>query len=226
MNRAGGTLGNARWCAVAVLIFALGGPGFAARRGPPAAHELHTKDGRPLAVLLLRVVTEVDGQPAVAFRHASAVDDVSFGISDFSTGMSAKPVAVRFLSDETREDGWVCLMLEPGLRYIATREPISTNAFAYERRWKTCPRWSVEIPKGARLVYGGTLFLPGTGRWMALGRRQMVRFDDSRLEVRDESAGAGAICEKWLPDLLPMFVQLAREHRAGDTMIIETPSGK
>jgi len=217
---------NACWLAAGVMAAFLAGPAAVAKSGPPSARELQNREGRPLSVLLLRVVLEVDGQPGVAFRHASPVDNVSFGLSDFSTGMSAKPVTVRFLSDNTRMDGWAYLVLDLGPHYIAAREPMSTNAFAYDARWKTCPRWSLEIPADARLVYGGTLFLPGKGRAMIFGPRQMVEFDSTRLEVRDESSEAGAICRKWFPDLLPLSVQLAKEHRHGDTMIIETPPEK
>lgn len=214
---------NMRWLIVVLLATALTGSGLAAKKGPPSPQELRTGGERPLSVLLLRIILEVDGQPGAAFPSGSTGDGVTIGLSDFSTGVSAKPVAVRFLSDETRLDGWVYLVLEPGPRYLATREPRSQNAFDYEARWKTCPHWSLEIPANSRLVYGGTLFLPGAGRWMMFGPRAMVEFDSSRLEVRDESAEAEAICRKWFPDLLPMSVQLAEEHRPGDTMIIETP---
>lgn len=214
------------WLVAGVMATCLVGPVVAAKPGPPAARELHTSEGQPLVVLLLRVVTEVDGQPGAAFRHDSPVDDVSFGLSDFTTGMRVKPLKTRFLSDETRMDGWAYLLLEPGPRYIATREPISRNAFAYEARWETCPRWSVDIPADSRLLYGGTLYLPGKGRAMISGPRQMVEFDSSRLEVRDESVAAEAMGRRWFPELLPMTVQIAREHRPGDTIIIETPTEK
>jgi hypothetical protein len=211
---------------VILLLAAFASLGVAAKSGPPARLDLLTVEGRPLTVLLLRIVLVVDGQQTAAFRHGATTDDVTIGISDFTTGMSAKPVAIQFLSEDTRLEGWVYLMLEPGLRYIAVREPISTNVLTYNARWKTCPRWRVEIPSNTKLVYGGTLFLPGKGRWMISGPRQMVRFDRSRIEVRDQSNEAEAICRKWLPELLPLSIQLAKEHRPEDTMIIETPAGK
>lgn len=52
-------------------------------------------------------------------------------------GVTATPAELRFLSGETRKEGWTYLLLEPGLHYLAAHEPQSTNVFAYDARWST-----------------------------------------------------------------------------------------
>jgi len=216
----------AAWLFTAALVLGLLGSGCATSPGPPEKGELLTPDGKPRAVLLVRITTEVDGQPATAFSSMLPEDNIWLGLEDFSTGVTATPAELRFLSGETRKEGWTYLLLEPGLHYLAAHEPQSTNVFAYDARWSTCPRWSIEIPNGARVIYGGTLFLPGTGRTMILGPRQLVTFDPARLEIRDETSAAQALARQWFPNLTPMSVQFLKGHKLGDTIIIETPVGK
>jgi len=193
---------------------------------PPTLQELSGKDGTPRVVLLLRVVTEVDGEIVEPFRHSGSIDNINFGLSGFETGMGVKEIATRYLSGESRKEGWVSLIVKPGLQYVAIREPMWHNAFVYNARWKTCPRWRIEIPAGSQVHYAGTFFLPGRGRFMFSGPRQMVEFDTTRLEVRDESLRAAEICRQLMPEFAPPTVRLAELHKAGDTMIIETPAGK
>lgn len=212
--------------ALVCLLIAAIGAGAVLAKGPPSAQELVDRDGNPLTVLLLRVLIEVDGQPAEPFRNTVPVDNVSFGIGGFETGMGVKEVGARFLSKETRKEGWTYLLVRPGLHYLAVHEPISTNAFANNARWTTCPRWRIEIPADSRVHYAGTLFLPGKGRAMIFGPRQLVEFDTTRMEVRDDSVRAADLCHSFLHALVPMTIQLAKEQRPGDTMIIETPPEK
>lgn len=209
----------------AAAILAAGVVAGAANK-PPTIRELAGKDGTPRVVLLLRVVTEVDGEIVEPFRHSGSIDNVNFGLGGFETGMGVKETAARFLSGQSRKEGWVCLIVKPGLQYLAIREPMWHNAFAYSARWKTCPRWRVEVPAVSRVHYAGTFFLPGKGRFMFSGPRQMVEFDTTRLEVRDESPLAAEICRQLMPELEPLSVQLAELHEPGDTIIIETPAGR
>ena len=216
------TMMNPRAVFGAILLLAGGVVANAANR-PPTDKELTGKDGKPLTVLLIRIVTEVDGSPTGPFRHIASVDNVTFGLGGFETGMGVKEIGAKFLSDDTRKEGWTYLLVKPGLHYLAVREPMWKNAFAYSARWKTCPRWRVEIPPGSRVHYAGTLFLPGSGRAMLFGPRQMVEFDSSRLEVRDESVRAAEICRQYLAGLVPLTIRMAVELKPGETMIIETP---
>ena len=149
------------------------------------------------------------------------------GLGDFSSAGQISEVRLRFFSDDTRKAGWTYLLLEPGqVYYLAAQEPVSPQRNHYRGLWVACPRWSVEIPADARLVYGGTLFLPGRGRWMLFSARRLVAFDRERFEVRNEAGRAEQIAKQWLPSLGPVSVQLVRKWEAGDTIILQTPPGK
>ena len=219
------TFPAAKICLLA-LALAMIGPSCATIAGPPRAKQLQTHDGRQNSILLLRVVTEVDGRTAPPFPSWLSLDDVWLGLGDFSSGGEIKSAPLRFLSAETRQEGWTYLLLQPGTYYLAAHEPVSTSASTYNAQWKTRPRWSVEVPAGARLCYGGTLYVPGRGRWMLFAPRRLAEFDRTRLEVRDESTLAQKIANQWFPTLLPISVALAKEHHVGDTIILQTPPGK
>ena len=213
---------------LAAVVLALAGAGCAATSGPPRPQALPTRGAIQKAVLLVRVITEVEGKIAPPFPSSLlSVDNLCLGVGDFSSGGKIRPAPMRFLSEDTRRAGWTYLLLEPGqIYYLAAHEPTSTSASIYDARWQTCPRWSIEIPADARLVYGGTLYLPGKGRWMIVGPRKLASFDRAQLAIRDETALALEISKRWFPALLPMSVQLAKEHRPGDTIILQTPPGK
>ena len=213
---------------LAAVVLALAGAGCAATSGPPRPQALQARGAKQAAILLVRVITEVEGQIAPPFPSSlSPVDNLCLGMGDFSSGGKIRPAPMRFLSEDTREAGWTYILLEPGqVYYLAAHEPTSTGASIYEARWQTCPRWSLEIPADARLVYGGTLYLPGKGRWMIVGPRKLAAFDRTQVAIHDETALALAISKKWFPALLPMSVQLAKEYHPGDTIILQTPPGK
>lgn len=210
------------------IILALAGAGCATISSVPKASKMQSRDGGQKAVLLLRVITEVEGKSAAAFPSSVLPwDMIAFGVGDFSSGGQIKPAILRFLSAESREQGWAYLLLEQGqVYYLAAHEPISTSPDEYNARWAVCPRWSVELPINTRVVYGGTLYLPGTGRWMLFTARNLVTFDRQRIEVRDESTEAEQVAKQWLSALGPMSVHLARKWEPGETVIIQTPTGK
>jgi hypothetical protein len=150
--------------------------------------------------------------------------NIALGVGDFWTGGKIKAAKLRFLSDDTRNEGWTYLLLEPGqIYYLAAHEPISTGSMDYDALWEVCPRWSIEIPANGRLIYGGTLYLPGTGRWMLLRAKQLAEFDRGHVEVRDESGQAEQIAKRWFASLGLMSIQLAKKCELGDTIILQTP---
>ncbi|HVM51375.1 MAG TPA: hypothetical protein VMU04_25315 [Candidatus Acidoferrum sp.] len=216
-----------RWAAMLLgagtLALALAGAGCATTSGPPSEIQ-----ARQHAVLLLRVVTEVEGRIAPPFPSSILpTDNVAIGVGDFFSGGKIRAATLRFLSGDTRKEGWAYLLLEPGqVYYLAAHAPISTSAWKYEALWAVCPRWSVEVPANTWLVYAGTLYLPGKGQWRLFGGRQLVEVDQRRAEVRDESGQAEEIAKQWLPGLGHMSVQLARKWEPGDTIILQTPPGK
>jgi hypothetical protein len=209
------------------LLLALASAGCAITTGPPGTSAIQGREGRHKAVLLLRVVTEVEGRITPPFPSIYAGDNVMMGLGDFSSAGQIGEVMLRFFSADTRKEGWIYLLLEPGqVYYLAAQEPVSPQPKNYRGLWAACPRWSVEIPADARLVYGGTLYLPGSGQWTLFSARRLAAFDRARVEVRNEADRAELIAKQWLANLGPVSVQLARKWEAGDTIILQTPPGK
>jgi hypothetical protein len=215
-----------RWAAMrlwAGVLVALAGAGCATTSGPPTDVQ-----ARQSAVLLLRLITEVEGRIAPPFPSSLLpTDNIALGVGEFSNGGKIRAATLRFLSGNTRKEGWAYLLLEPGqVYYLAPHEPISTGALKYDALWATRPRWSVEIPAQARLVYGGTFYLPGKGQWRLFGAKQLVEFDEAKAEVRNESIQAEQIVKQRLSGLGHMSIQLAKKWEPGDTIVLQTPHGK
>ncbi len=211
------------------LLFALGASGCVIIGRPPTPQELGLEPdaGHRKAVVLVRVLTEIDGRPSPAFPSAVREDDLWLGLGDFSSGGKIRDAPLRFFSRDTRKNGWAYLLLEPGIYYLAPHPPQNGDAFSYLASWgRTPPSWHFEVPRGAPVIYIGTLFVPGTGQWMIGGGRRLRRFDPGRFEIRDETVLAEQIRESWLKDLTPLTSHLGVPHSAGEPIILETPPGK
>ncbi len=154
----------------------------------PTAINLQTRQGRPRAVVLLRVVTEIDGRPNPAFPSILPQDSLWLAWGDFSSGGRLREAPQAFLSKATRKDGWTYLLLEPGIHYLGVNAPQNSDAFSYAGSWRgQAPRWRLEVPAGATVVYGGTLFVPGSGLALIFVGRRMRQFAVERFEIRDET---------------------------------------
>jgi hypothetical protein len=218
---------GSRWLWLGAVVTALMTSSCALNVARPGAADLRTKDGHNKAVVLIRVVTEIDGQGLPAFRATYPQDSIWLGLGDFSSGGKLEIAPQQFFSKETRLNGWTYLLLEPGIFYLAPHPPQNENAFAYDRSWKeTPPRWRFEVPRNVPVVYVGTLFVPGRGRWLIFGGRMMQAFDEKRFEIRDESALAESIHQTWLKELGPITTQLVQRHSPSDPIILETPPGR
>lgn len=217
----------AQWRLCGFAALALVVTGCVSPSGPPGPKDLQANASSRRAVVLLRVVTEVDGQTSLAFSHVMPADCIWLGLGDFSSGGKVKPAPLRFLSKETRLDGWTYLDLEPGIYYFAPHPPIFQDTSTYDNSWsKLPPIWQLEVPRNAPVIYAGTLFVPGKGRWMLLGPRSLVRFDEQRFEIRNETSLAEAIWRTWLQNLGTLTVKLVEPHSPGEPIILDTPPGR
>lgn len=210
-----------------LLVVALGVAGCAWNGRVPTAKDLRTKQGRPRAVVLLRVVTEIDGHPNPAFPSVVPMDSLWLAWGDFASGGTLRPAPQAFLSPETRKDGWTYLLLEPGVHYLGVNTPQNGDSFSYDASWRRLPpRWRLEVPANATVIYAGTLFVPGTGSALIFGGRRLQRFAPERFEIRDEVGRAEGIHATWLRELGPLTAQLVQPHRAAEPLIFETPPGR
>ncbi|MEO8444587.1 MAG: hypothetical protein ABI567_06245, partial [Gammaproteobacteria bacterium] len=65
--------------AIAGMLLVLGGGCATVKPGAAGAQDLSMQGGRQQTVLLLRVVTEVDGESSPAFRSTAPDDDIWLG---------------------------------------------------------------------------------------------------------------------------------------------------
>ena len=212
------------WLTVAIAVLLATG---CANVPPQSPADLQTKDGHKRALVLLRVLTEIDGRTLPAFSAPYALGSIWLGLGDFSSGGKLRIAPLGFFSKETRLDGWTYLLPEPGVYYLAPHSPQNENSFAYDRSWKQMtPCWRMEIPRDATVVYGGTLFVPGWGIGQIFGGRRLQVFNMRRFEVRDESAAAEGLREAWLKNLGPLTIHLVQSQSPSEPLILETPPGR
>ena len=191
---------------------------------PPSTAELNQVGRGETAVVLIRFVGEdSEGRPFETFGGALSDDNIGLAIGNFETGglPTQRLDWVRFLSEESRRKGWIYLVLAPGTHYLAVQASRQTDGFIYAAQFKTAPRWRVEVPSGAAVVYAGTLDLRGTTMELLFGGRHMVAIDGDNSAVRDESALAGAIAAANLGGLGPPQTSLMTRHTG--PLILTTP---
>ena len=188
---------------------------------PPAATELKAVQTGRTAIVLFRVTSEVDGEPYEPFSHTLIDDNIGLALGGFETGGKVEPVqSYRFLSKETRQQGWIYFILEPGTYYLAVQPPRNTNAFTYASGFQYAPHWRIDVPTDARLVYAGTLHLPGSGQWVLFGSRRLTSF--TALTVRNEEDLARKIASEHLAELgTPLTVPM--QLYTGGPILLRTP---
>lgn len=182
-------LGFLRLLSVSVFVGHLVG---CASSGLPAGEERTAVAASEKAIVLLRVVCTIENQqPYEAFSHSLVEDNISFGLGSFESGGEPKRLpALRFLSPESRKDGWTYFVIPHGIHYLAVYPPRRTDVLTYERGLKNAPRWQMEIPPNSRLVYVGTLRMGGeSSRLLFRGRiMNSIRTDDMIVTNDEERA--------------------------------------
>ncbi len=186
------------------------------------------EQGKP--ILLLRfVVEEPDGTPIKPFAHLWAHNNLQLGLGDFDTGgFPKKQLLFWFLPGDARDQGWIYLPLTPGTYYLAVRP---AGMFLSERgryiaellMFKSWPRWFIDIPAGASVVYGGSLYFVGEGTEHIFGGDRVDWLDAERSQIRNQEAQAKKLAAEHLGDLGPFTTVLMERHKT-DTFILRTPS--
>lgn len=168
--------------------------------GSPSARETKAVGAGEKAIVLLRVRCTIESQqPFEPFGNSLDDDNVSFGLGSFETGGEPERVPLRFLSPESRKNGWTYLVVPHGVHYLAVYPPRRTDVFTYARAIKGAPRWRIDIPQGARLVYAGTLRLAGTSDGLLFGGRIMRFIRTDEMSVGNEEELARMLLTKEFP---------------------------
>jgi hypothetical protein len=173
-----------------------------ATTGLPKANErLAIQNGKQILVLL-RITCELEDATSVeAFKSIFVADDINIGLgSSFLVGGKVNRVIPRFLSPETRKQGWIYLILESGIHYFAFQGPQITDRFGYEKQLRFAPRFRVNIPKNNSLVYIGTLHLHCHSRRYLFGGKSCDFFDKRRMVVQNEESLAKKVETEYFSD--------------------------
>jgi hypothetical protein len=189
-----------RLFSVAIFVSYLAG---CASTGLPTVKERIAVGAGEKAIVLVRVQCKIENQqPYEVFSYSLMEDNISFGLGSFKTGGEPERLALlRFLSPESRKNGWAYFVLPHGIHYLAVYPPRRTDVFTYERCIRNAPRWRIEIPQDVRLVYAGTLHFTGESDWLLLGGRilRSIRIDAMSVTNDEELA------RKLLMEELPGF---------------------
>lgn len=178
-----------RLFSVAIFVSHLVG---CASTGLPTMKERTAVGAGEEAIVLLRVQCTIESQqPYEAFSYALMDDNISFGLGSFKTGGEPERLALlRFLSPESRKNGWTYFVLPQGIHYLTVYPPRRTDVFTYERGIRNAPRWRIDIPQDAKLVYAGTLRFTGESDWLLFGGRilRSIRIDEMSVTNDEELA--------------------------------------
>ena len=189
-----------------------------ATTGLPSPKNLELINSGERSLVLLRITCDIDGNPYEVFQSGLTADDpIGFGLGSFETGGTPWFILPKFLSNQTRKDGWIYLVLEPGLYYLAVQPPLK-----YDSSFPTSHLWRLDIPPKKKFVYIGTLYLPSTGENLAFGNKRILSFIRGNIVVIDEEDAARKIAAEFLPELQPFKTMLMVRHEG--PIILKTPN--
>lgn len=189
----------------------------------PTTSELSAIDSGGKAIVLFRIKSTIDGKPYEPFSFTVVMDNVNFGLGSFETAGEPRPVVNRYLSEESRREGWTYLVLSPGIYYLAVRPPQRTDAFTYDRMLQSAPRWRIDVSKLSKLVYVGTLSLTGAADPLIFGGRIMNSINSDNVIIENEQVRASKLLSEHFPGLGTLQTVLMKRWKIGDPIIIRSP---
>jgi outer membrane protein assembly factor BamE (lipoprotein component of BamABCDE complex) len=179
------------------------------------------------AIVLLRIECTIDGQSHEPFVTPSfTVEPIfAFGIGSFANAGEPNFVGSKFLSDESRHDGWTYFTLSPGVYYLAVLGPDSgvvsyAGALDSKEYVRRAPRWRIDVPDDARLIYAGSLQFAGKiDDKLAFGATIINPTGDEPV-LSDQHELASSLLAEHFPDASDTKTILLRRWHAGDPIII------
>ena len=189
---------------------------------PPTSAEMISaqRDGQML--VLLRVAARLStGESIEPFASSLADDNFVVAAGSFETvGELEQIQEMRYLSDESRAEGWFYIFLPKGTLYFAFPPPRRTDAFTYADMITRAKRWRVDAPTTAAIVYAGSLYIEAIEEELFFGGKG-IRYLE-HIEVLDETAIAKSLVQRFVPTLGDFKTVLIVEHE-GPT-ILTTPA--
>lgn len=168
------------------------------------------------ATVLLRIRCTIGDQPCEPFP-ARRLPLVGLGLGTFDTVGEPKITRYDSFSKESWREGWVYYSLSPGVYYLAIQGPDSN--LLYGRQIRDAPRWRLDIPEGARMVYAGTVQLAGRVEYS-----NILPTGSDEWTVSDEHELADRLLAENLPDAGTSETILMQRWHPGDPIIIRSPT--
>ena len=173
------------------LMALLAGCGMVKVGLPNSTESASVQTGQQTLVLLRVTGNLDDGTRVGTFDHSSQVNNVNLGLSLYvPQGEVALIRPQRFLSPETKEQGWIYFMVKPGAHYlgiIGTCELSSRpGQIQCQNRLNRTRLWKIDIPKGTRLIYIGSMHLRCWSDLYAFHDPVCSGFNEDKMSVRNE----------------------------------------
>jgi hypothetical protein len=174
------------------------------------------------SLVLLRVTCKITDESAVEPVQGCISDEnANIALGDFENGGALKHnVFLKSLSAETREQGWIYSILEPGIYYLGFQGQRRTDAITYETQWQNVQRYRIEIQPDSPVVYIGTMHLQCRSAWFLFGAKYCC-FIDSQV-VKNEEALAQKLVSEYLKTWGRPKTALIQLHTE-KTLIFRTP---
>lgn len=163
--------------------------------GLPTVNERSDVQSGKKSVVLLRITCELieDNTPIEAFPGRMSASVMILKGGPIIGGKVDVAGAYRFLSPETRKQGWVFFYLEPGIHYLVFEGMASAAGMYYS------PRYEVKIPENSPVVYIGSMHLYCESPYIF--ETACGTFDKGRMILSNEEIKAKKLQEEFLPDL-------------------------
>ncbi len=209
------------WRFSSVVAMAINLVGCAASIGLPTARESAAISAGEKTIVLLRLECTVQNQPYEPFRHSLGAEfNIGLGLGSFETGGRPKFIdTLRFLSPESRREGWTYFVLSPNIYYLAVYPPRRTDVTTHAERMQRAPRWRIDVPPNAKLVYVGTLRLADeSNQWISLTFPQTA----GQIPVSNEQELASKLLATHFPGMGELQVVLIKPYE-GEPIILRSP---
>jgi len=155
---------------------------------------------------------------------------VGFALGSFDTFGEPGNAVMRALSEESFDAGWTFFVLSPGIYYLYIRGPDSNETSKraatdyYHRYYRDVPRWRIDVPESAKLIYAGTLNLAGKVEGTLLfGDKIIVPVSTQEVPLSDDRESADRLLTKHFPDAGEVQTILMQRWHPGDPLIFRSP---
>jgi hypothetical protein len=178
----------------------------------PSAKDFELINSGKRSIVLIRIKCEAEGESYEVFRHFVGDDDIGFALGGFETGGELHRKVPAHLSSQTRKDGWLYFVLEPGFHYLAIQPPRRTDVWSYENSFKNAPLWRLDIPPQTGIIYAGTLYLPIIKQKLLFGDSTIQSFITDGIVVLNNEDAARKIAADFFSQLETYKTVLMAKH--------------